>query len=652
MAMSILIALLCLGQAEDGREPITALYVRSFNIVDKGNQWSGLELENLIPQMIVLGMAQYKHVRAFFNKDDLERAEKEFGRTWARQLTLSGNILVFGNTAQVIIEIDGTADDIRFNLNRNKIFRDMDTVLTLIGESIFPKVAPKRIAIRCFPNKTETLIRRPPSLTPPEEMAQALVFLFEKMAPDQFEIVPWSKMEIYCRSGIDDAALAEKEGADIVLSGEYTYARRKFTISSQVFVKDKELISPMIPVNLVKDELDGALFQISRNTVDFLAGIIDDQGRAMDFEMEGNDFRHIESDYRNGNYSMAMFRIENALKKWPDEPQVYYYKGLVLSALERNEEALASFRKAGESIPEALPAMVDTLIKLEDLDQAIHLLEDLTARKDPPDLPLCMKKGDILYLAREYPRAEKTYLFVLDHTERDTEIYQEAAYLLGNVYMVTDREEEAVARYLDAGNFQPARDALFDHYNNRGSQALAEDAYDVAVDLLSKALEYRQNPDLHAQRGLAALGRPTRESLDLAVSDFETALRHTSEFELKNACRVHLPLANVLLGNYDRALKEARKAFDEIKKQPEYTIVANLLIVICQRMSGYEYFEDEIFFKKLSKRYQISDFDLTGLINHFNNPELEQGDRETILEWIDMARTPKQARAEGSPKQK
>ena len=55
--------------------------------------------------------------------------------------------------------------------------------------------------------------------------------------------------------------------------------------------------------------------------------------------------------YNQGNYDGALEHFDTAVADFPDQPEGYYYQGLVVLAQEKNDEALAAFQKYLEVAP-------------------------------------------------------------------------------------------------------------------------------------------------------------------------------------------------------------------------------------------------------------------------------------------------------------
>lgn len=59
-------------------------------------------------------------------------------------------------------------------------------------------------------------------------------------------------------------------------------------------------------------------------------------------------YGHAVHDYFSGDYESALVALDDAVKSESDDPRVYYYKGLVLVALGRPDEAQEPWKKGGE----------------------------------------------------------------------------------------------------------------------------------------------------------------------------------------------------------------------------------------------------------------------------------------------------------------
>lgn len=75
-------------------------------------------------------------------------------------------------------------------------------------------------------------------------------------------------------------------------------------------------------------------------------------------------------------YKTALVKCDNALKKYPDEAFLYYWKGSILNSLDNKKEALENFNKSIELNPDNPKAYIMRGICRSELEDKDGALED------------------------------------------------------------------------------------------------------------------------------------------------------------------------------------------------------------------------------------------------------------------------------------
>ena len=106
----------------------------------------------------------------------------------------------------------------------------------------------------------------------------------------------------------------------------------------------------------------------------------------------------IERLYRGGDTALAMQRVERAIADHPADPALRFLRGVMLSEMQRENEAIEVFVALTREFPE-MPEPYNNLAVLQagrgDLDGARASLED-ALRRDP-DYPTAQRNlGDVL----------------------------------------------------------------------------------------------------------------------------------------------------------------------------------------------------------------------------------------------------------------
>ncbi len=189
--------------------------------------------------------------------------------------------------------------------------------------------------------------------------------------------------------------------------------------------------------------------------------------------------------YRKGDTAEALKFYSRAAVADPRSPQIRYNLALVLGALGRQEDAIASLREAVRLDPfyqQARERLGVTLAGMGRLDEAADHLE-AAARLDPPSPNALSRLGDLRMIQGRAGEAEKAYREALRIRPDDAQ----ARMSLGAALARQREYEEAVTAFREAmtGDSRVEVTAFYQIARVRAAQGRNEDA----VTALKKAVE-------------------------------------------------------------------------------------------------------------------------------------------------------------------
>jgi tetratricopeptide (TPR) repeat protein len=298
---------------------------------------------------------------------------------------------------------------------------------------------------------------------------------------------------------------------------------------------------------------------------------------------------------KKGGDALAVYRQMTEL--FPKDPQPPFLVGLILLAQGQQSDARSDARKAFERSIEIDPDYLPPLEKLVDLDIADKHYVAALARvekqieKNPNLAQLWGLKGKILFEQRDFTHAEAD---LLKAVELDPKL--EAAYeLLAQIYVVSNRQEEAIAKlnaFVEKNKTVPALMQLAQIQIQQKNFAAARDAYENLLSVAPNSLLALNNlAVLYSERlgqldkayDLAKRGReaaPNEPQLADTLGwilfkkgDYDNALRLLQESagKLPNSANAqfHSGMAHYMMGEEGPARLALQKAVDATAYFPE-----------------------------------------------------------------------------------
>ena len=126
--------------------------------------------------------------------------------------------------------------------------------------------------------------------------------------------------------------------------------------------------------------------------------------------------KEIKNEFKKNEYSKVIDLCDTAIDIQPKDIIPYLYKGLSLSNLKRNDEAILSFDKILEIEPDNIQAFKEKGIILEKMgkfEQSLQCYEKVLQKK-PNEIQCLDNKGNSLYMLKRYEDAITCYDKVLD----------------------------------------------------------------------------------------------------------------------------------------------------------------------------------------------------------------------------------------------
>lgn len=162
-----------------------------------------------------------------------------------------------------------------------------------------------------------------------------------------------------------------------------------------------------------------------------------------------------EAHMHEGNYRIALLKLQEAEQIDPKDPEIQNNLGLVMLALKQPKKAVAHFVNAVKLDPRYAAAMNNlgvAYLYMEDWDKAIPIFEKLKTDLiyATPQKP-AVNLGWIYFNKGDYARAEQYYLEAVDYAPDFAEGFRG----LGRVYIAQGRASKAVKALEKAVSLAP-----------------------------------------------------------------------------------------------------------------------------------------------------------------------------------------------------
>jgi tetratricopeptide (TPR) repeat protein/S1-C subfamily serine protease len=251
------------------------------------------------------------------------------------------------------------------------------------------------------------------------------------------------------------------------------------------------------------------------------------------------------------NYEQALTVINQAISLFPNNPNYYNEKLVVLSELKRYDEGLAAINKAIELAPRAAwygnrgnlySNQQKYDLALADYNKAIEINRN--------DAMAYNNRGGVYYDQQKYELALADYSKAIELNRNDAMAY----YNRGNLYKDQQKYELALADYNKAIELNP-NDASA--YTNRGILYYNQQKYDLALSDYNKAIELNPN-DANAYYNRGAL-YSLQQEYELALADYNKAIKLN-----RNHANAYYNRGNLYFNQqkYELALADFTKAIE------------------------------------------------------------------------------------------
>jgi tetratricopeptide (TPR) repeat protein len=294
---------------------------------------------------------------------------------------------------------------------------------------------------------------------------------------------------------------------------------------------------------------------------------------------------------QKGGDALAVYRQMTEL--FPKDPQPPLLLGAILLAQGQQSDARKAFERSIEIGPDYLPPiekLVDLDIVDKHYDAALARVEK-QIEKNPNLAQLWNLKGKILFAQRDFTHAEAD---LLKAVELDPKL-EEAYLLLAQVYVASNRQEEAIAKlnaFVEKNKTVPALMQLAQIQLQQKNFAAARDAYEKLLSvapnfplaLNNLAVLYSEHLgqadkayDLAKRAREAAPNEPrladTLGWILFKKGDYDNALRLLQESagKLPNSAEIqfHAGMAHYMMGEEGPARLALQKAVDATTDFPE-----------------------------------------------------------------------------------
>lgn len=268
--------------------------------------------------------------------------------------------------------------------------------------------------------------------------------------------------------------------------------------------------------------------------------------------------------YQNGCFENALTLVDQAIVRNPEAYSYHSHRGMILLALSRIDEAIASYRQALQltpCVPDVLNNLAVALEAKRDTEGAIGAYRE--ALRAQPDFPQASANLGLIYLrAGQFADAVQIFRAALAQQPNDAELN----FHLGNALHSSGFSNEAIAALREAVSLRPEWAAA---HNNLGVALRRAEEREAALACFERALALKPEfAEAHFNRGeaLASCRQP-----EAAIA----AYRHAIALEpLSPQSHNNLGICLGALGRFDEAISCFRHA---LKLFPGYSEAHNNL---------------------------------------------------------------------------
>jgi tetratricopeptide (TPR) repeat protein len=310
---------------------------------------------------------------------------------------------------------------------------------------------------------------------------------------------------------------------------------------------------------------------------------------------------------RAGKFHDALIAIDGALKTEPQDPRLLAFRGIALSGLGDEAQALAAYRSALQVSPKyvsALEGAAEIEYKTGDPAAMAHL--DLLLNLQPSDVTAHAMRGELAARKGECQRAVADFEAGMRAAETQREAlrhYGACAAKLGQIEraeqvfgeLVSREPQDASARYslaaieLQANQFDKALQTLAPPKNDARAMALAAEAYeglgrtpDAIQTLRAAIVAAPAREDLYARFAELCF---TYKSYEAGIAMLDAGLR-----KIPGSPKLHIARGVLLVqeGHYDQADQEFAEAEKLDPHEPASADAAILSLIQANRLEDAE----------------------------------------------------------------
>jgi protein O-GlcNAc transferase len=271
--------------------------------------------------------------------------------------------------------------------------------------------------------------------------------------------------------------------------------------------------------------------------------------------------------YQRKDHIAAEHFLRQALHTCPNDAQIHYLLGNILSEKGDSDEAVMHYRESLVIDPQFAEAYNNLGLVLQAkgrFGEAIKCYEK-ALEADPALNGIYYNLATVYHDMKDFEKAEIHYRKAVEHNPNDAD----AHYNLANVLRECNRIDDSLVYYQAALKLDPG---LADAYNNMGSIFSDRGLFDNAVSCFMKALQLNPNvPDIYSNLGIVF---KEQGQSDKALEYFETALKINPSFAdaLNNMAGVFL--------DQDNLSKAEKYLEDALRISPRPAIHSSLLFAM------------------------------------------------------------------------
>jgi protein O-GlcNAc transferase len=256
-------------------------------------------------------------------------------------------------------------------------------------------------------------------------------------------------------------------------------------------------------------------------------------------------------EFQHGRHQTALDLIDRAIAINATAAAAHNNRGVVLQALRRTPEALASYEQAIRLAPSYVDAQVNRGNVLKELKRFEEALAsyDRAVSFAPSHAGAFSSRGIVLIELQRYVEAAASCDRAIALKPDDAQAFNNRGVALAKL----DRRDEALASYDSAIALNPG---LVDAYDNRGQMLCDLQRFEEALASFDRAIAIDSDrPDLFHHRGRALAGLRRIEE-ELASYDRAIALQpdYADAYNSRGNALIELQRYREALASYDRAV--------------------------------------------------------------------------------------------------